>query len=160
MVTETITSGYYYIKKQEINVSTKLSKMSDQIEMSTAEKSGQNMIHQTVNFLGKPVMVQSTFTFNPAAKVNVVLNCTWTPYNTSMANAADRMVTFNSWPKQMVQKPEEMVSSGFYYTGHGDVVQCFHCGISLKYWSRTDRSNMEHRKHSPQCKFLIIAHRN
>ena len=63
--------------------------MSDQIEMSTAEKSGQNMIHQTVNFLGKPVMVQSTFTFNPAAKVNVVPNCTWTPYNTSMANAAD-----------------------------------------------------------------------
>ena len=69
MVTETITSGFYYIKKQEINVSTKSSKMSDQIEMSTAEKSGQNMIHQTVNFLGKPVMVQSTFTFNPATKV-------------------------------------------------------------------------------------------
>ena len=128
--------------------------------MSTAQKSGQNMIHQTVNFLEKPVMVQSTFTFNPAAKVNVVPNCTWTLYNTSMANAADRMVTFNSWPKQMVQKPEEMVSSGFYYTGRGDVVQCFHCGISLKYWSRTDRSNMEHRKHSPQCKFLIIAHHN
>ena len=77
--------------------------MSDQIEMSTAEKSEQNMIHQTVNFLGKPVMVRSTFTFNPAAKVNVVPNCTWTPYNTSMANAADRMATFNSWPKQMVR---------------------------------------------------------
>ena len=127
--------------------------------MSTAERSGQNMVYQTVNFLGKPVLVQSTFTFNPA-KVSVVLNSTWMPYNTSMANAADRMTTFNSWPKQMVQKPEQMVSSGFYYTGRGDVVQCFHCGISLKYWSRTDRSDMEHRKHSPHCKFLVMAHHN
>ena len=25
--------------------------------MSTAERSGQNMVHQMVNFLGKPVMV-------------------------------------------------------------------------------------------------------
>ena len=133
--------------------------MSDQIEMSTAEKSGQNMIHQTVNFLGKPVMVQSTFTFNPAAKVNVVPNCTWTLLQYLMANAADRTATFNSWQTNG-SETEEMVSSGFYYTGHGDVVQCFHCGISLKYWSCTDRSNMEHSKHSPQCKFLIIAHHN
>lgn len=133
--------------------------MSDQIEMSTAEKTPQNMVHQTVNFLGKPVMVKSTFTFNPG-HVSVTPNSTWVPYNTSMANSADRVATFNSWPKQMVQKPEEMVSSGFYYTGRGDVVQCFHCGISLKYWSRTDTANHEHRRHSPQCKFLIIAHRN
>ena len=105
---------------QEINVSRKSSKMSYQIEISTADKS----VHNTVNFLGKPVMVQSTFTFNPAAKVTVVPNSTWTPHNTLMASAADRMTTFNSWPKQMVQKPEEMVSSGFYYTGRGDVVQC------------------------------------
>ena len=76
-----------------------------------------------------------------------------------MANSTDRAVTFNSWPRQIVQKPGEMASSGFYYTGRGDVVQCFYCSIHLKHWEQTDRPDVEHKRHSPECKFLAMSHR-
>ena len=87
------------------------------------------------------------------------VNTTWTPFNTAMAISKDRESTFISWPRQIVQKPSEFVPSGFYYTDHGDVVQCFFCGIYLKHWSRTDRVDLEHRKHSPECKFQLILRR-
>ena len=146
--------------------------MTDQIEMSTAEAPAQNSFRQTVNFFGRPVPLRTTFTFGPVQPgvndnkmpVNnnssyrpVEVNTTWMPYNERMANSINRAETFISWPKQIVQKPDQMVSSGFYYTGRGDVVQCFYCGISLKHWSRTDVVDAEHRKHSPSCKFLVMA---
>ena len=87
------------------------------------------------------------------------VNTTWTPFNTSMAMSKDRENSFISWPRQIVQKPSEFVPSGFYYTGRGDVVQCFFCGLYLKHWSRTDRVDFEHRKYSPECKFQVMLHR-
>ena len=87
------------------------------------------------------------------------VNTTWTPFNTAMAILKDRESTFISWTRQIVQKPSEFVPSGFYYTGRGDVVQCFFCGIYLKHWSRTDRVDLKHRKHSPECKFHLMLRR-
>ena len=148
-----------------------LSKMADQIEMSTANAPdnvpAQNIFRTNINFMGKPIPVNTILTFNTNQPRNnnagtdlpVKVNTTWTPFNISMAMAKDRENTFISWPKQMVQKPMEMVSSGFYYTGCGDVVQCFFCGICLKHWSRTDTVNVEHRKHSPECKFNVMLRR-
>ena len=86
------------------------------------------------------------------------VNTTWTPFNTAMAISKDRENTFISWPRQIVQKPSEFIPSGFYYTGRGDVVQYFFCAIYLKHWSCTDRVDLEHRKHSPECKFQLMLH--
>ena len=148
--------------------------MADQIEMSTAEAPAQNSFRQTVNFFGRTIPMRTTFSFGtvqPNANVNkttnntsgsnipIKVNTSWMPFNEEMANASDRAATFLPWPKQIVQKPEEMVSSGFYYTGRGDVVQCFYCGIYLKHWERSDRVNVEHGKHSPSCKFLVMVRR-
>ena len=74
-----------------------------------------------------------------------------------MANSTDRSHTFITWPKQMSQKRHEMVTSGFYYTGRGDVVQCFHCGLALKHWDSTDCVDAEHRKYAADCKFLLMV---
>ena len=152
--------------------------MADQIEMSTAEPPTQNSFHRTVNFFGRPISLRTTFTFRPVQQQGsnnnktssnnsgtsnrsnyrpVEVNTTWMPYNERMANSTNRADTFISWPKQIVQKPDQMISSGFYYTGCGDVVQRFYCGISLKHWSCTDVVDVEHRKHSPSCKFLVMA---
>ena len=155
--------------------------MVEQIEMSTAEAPAQNAFCQTFNFFGRAIPMRSTFTFgsiqptinrndektnnssnskgNDVITRKVEVNTTWMPYNEAMANSSDRAATFLPWPRQIIQKPDQMVSSGFYYTGHGDVVQCFYCGISLKHWSCTDTVDVEHQRHSPSCKFLVTVHR-
>ena len=52
-----------------------------------------------------------------------------------------------------------MIESGFYYTGYGDRVTCFHCGITLRNWEHADNVDMEHKKHSPECKYLLMFKR-
>ena len=47
-----------------------------------------------------------------------------------------------------------MIASGFYYTGYGDRVTCFHCGIILRNREQADDVDLEHKKHSPDCKFF------
>ena len=120
--------------------------MADQIEMSTAEVPAQNIFRQTFHVFGKvPAPRKNTFSFadienngnlptQQSANSNFclpVVNTTWIPFDEKMAQSTDRAATFITWPKQMIQKPDKMVSSGFYYTGCGHVVQCFYCGISL-----------------------------
>ena len=159
--------------------------MTDQIEMSTAEGlAPANVFCQTFNFFGRPVPVKTTYTsghVQPNISSNTsnassngnnsnssssstgqrypVVNTTWTPYNEQMASSENRHNSFITWPRQIAQKPTEMVASGFYYTGHGDVVQCFYCGMSLKYWECTDVVDDEHRKHAPECKYITMVHR-
>ena len=154
-----------------------IKKMAHQIEMSTADAPAQNVFHQTINLFGRPIPSKTTFSFGnpptPAAatatsqketvngnnnfRLPVKVNTTWTPFNMEMANSTDRSNTFITWPKQMSQKRHEMVTSGFYYTGRGDVVQCFHCGLALKHWDSTDCVDAEHRKYAADCKFLLMV---
>ena len=76
-----------------------------------------------------------------------------------MAPIQKRAITFeNKWPNQLNQCPLQMIASGFYYTGCGDRVTCFHCGITLRNWEHADDVDMEHKKHSPECKYLLISH--
>ena len=157
-----------------MEIQINLSKMADQIEMTTAEGSRQNVFHSSFAVFGKtPVTTKKTFSFNigPPKVDNTKSegkdvtrnrldeeegNKTWIPHNTSMAMAKDRENSFITWPRQITQKASDFVPSGFYYTGRGDVVQCFFCGIALKHWSRNDSVNLEHRKHSPECKFQLM----
>ena len=150
----------------------KLSKMANQIEMTTAEGSRQNLFHNCFDVFGKTrVETKKTFSFNIGPpkvdkksegedvtnnRLDEKQNKNWIPHNTSMAMATDRENSFITWPRQIAQKASDFVPSGFYYTGRGDVVQCFFCGIALKHWSRNDSVNLEHRKHSPECKFQLM----
>ena len=148
--------------------------MADQIEMSTAESPVNNFFRQNVNFFWKPIPIKTTFTFNTShqnTKIStektdtsekrnpVEVNTSWTPYDVSMADCTKRINSFISWPKQMAQRPPELAASGFYYTGYGDVVQCFFCGILLKYWLHNDKVDVEHKHHSPDCKFHCMVRR-
>ena len=58
----------------------------------------------------------------------------WKPFSTVMVSYQRRMQTFQRWPKQIAQWPEFLAQSGFYYSGCGDTVTCFYCGLTLKEW--------------------------
>ena len=81
----------------------------------------------------------------------------WGPFNTSMVKLNNRLNSFKKWPIQMVQRPIDLARSGFYYTTEGDKLTCFLCGISVLNWESTDLPNLEHKKHSPNCKFMHMT---
>lgn len=117
--------------------------MEDQIEMSTREISSPNIIRPTFSF-GDVHRETST-------------NSSWTPANIAMAKYSARERSFDYWPKQLVQKPDQFIKSGFYYTGRGDVVCCFFCNLTLKNWTSTDIVDNEHMRYSRWCKFLLMC---
>ena len=82
----------------------------------------------------------------------------WVPINIPMCEFKKRYDTFHSWPIQIRQKPRDMALGGFYYTGEGDKVTCFHCGIMVLKWESTDVIQREHKKHSPLCKFVHMTY--
>ncbi|KAH3736537.1 E3 ubiquitin-protein ligase XIAP-like [Dreissena polymorpha] len=65
-----------------------------------------------------------------------------------------RRQSFSTWPRTR-PSAHDFAPRGFFYTGIGDLVRCFCCGIGLKDFSDTDNSLMEHAKHSRNCAFLL-----
>lgn len=64
-----------------------------------------------------------------------------------------REQTFEHWPQQMTQKPNDLVRKGFVYTGCGDRVTCFYCNVTLKQWEQSDCIEVEHLKWEPNGLF-------
>ncbi|XP_052238449.1 uncharacterized protein LOC127849738 [Dreissena polymorpha] len=69
-------------------------------------------------------------------------------------NEEVRRKSFDNWPRTLPDA-REFVPRGFFYTGIGDLVRCFCCGIGLKDFSDGDNPLMEHVKHSRNCAFLV-----
>ena len=69
----------------------------------------------------------------------------------------DRILTFkNLWPKTHSMKAEDLAKAGFVYTGEGEKVSCPWCNIVLTDWDPFDEAFLEHRRHSPQCDFILM----
>ena len=58
-----------------------------------------------------------------------------------MVSYQRRMQSFQRWPQQIAQCPEYLPQSG--YSGCGDSVTCFYCGLTLKEWEQSDSINFE-----------------
>lgn len=65
-----------------------------------------------------------------------------------------RLDSFNSWPLALKQRPTDFVDSGLFYTGNGDRVVCFSCGLGLKNWDPDDIPIIEHAKYTVHCQYL------
>ena len=63
-----------------------------------------------------------------------------------------RFLSFQKFPSAFDKKA--LAASGFYYTGQGDSVRCFKCGIILHSWDESDNIDLEHYKHSPSCSLI------
>lgn len=66
-----------------------------------------------------------------------------------------RLHTFINWPKDCPIQPKELIDAGFYYTGNGDKVECFKCGIILAGWEPLDTPWGEHVKWAKNCPLVI-----
>ena len=98
---------------------------------------------------------KTSYSFStPAPTYYVTL---WKPKNVNMSSYGKRMQTYLRWPKQLKQKSHELCASGFYYTGCADEVRCFYCGIGVHSWEPDDFVPYEHRRWSPNCKFLEMT---
>lgn len=65
-----------------------------------------------------------------------------------------RIKSYQDWPLQMHQKPEELAEAGLFYTNEGDKVKCYDCGLGLKNWEPDDQPWIEHAKYSKNCYFI------
>lgn len=63
-----------------------------------------------------------------------------------------RLQTFSGW--NSLKKPHDLATSGFFFIGGRDSVQCFHCGLILNTWSPFDEIDYRHEHSSPYCDFM------
>jgi baculoviral IAP repeat-containing protein 2/3 len=66
-----------------------------------------------------------------------------------------RLQTFRDWPVTAHAEPNLLAAAGFFFTGKSDRVQCAFCHGFLTNWEVGDVPNDEHRKHFPQCPFVL-----
>lgn len=68
-----------------------------------------------------------------------------------------RLETFDNWPVTANVDKYSLAKNGFCYLGDGDRVKCIFCNIILKKWVRGDSVVAEHKKHAPNCPFIVNA---
>ena len=74
-----------------------------------------------------------------------------TPKYCQYLSYISRLNSFSYWPQYFQPKPRALALAGFFYTGIGDHVQCFSCGIQLKNWKPTDDPWEEHGNYLSHC---------
>lgn len=106
-----------------------------------------------------PLQMRITYVNNqqpiPAQELGVML--VKDPLYPQYSTKASRLTTYSLWPRGLSQRPQELVDAGFYYTGKGDRVVCFHCGGGLKDWDQGDQPWVEHAKWFQKCHFLTFV---
>jgi baculoviral IAP repeat-containing protein 7/8 len=79
------------------------------------------------------------------------------PLFDEFVNFKTRLATFDNWPCGLAQKPESLATAGFFYTGRGDAVVCFYCGVRFIHWSSDDDPWIEHtRWRGEMCAFVLL----
>lgn len=79
------------------------------------------------------------------------------PEHPEYAVEANRLKSFEDWPKTMRQKPQELSDAGFFYTGKGDRVACFSCGGGLKDWEPSDNPWEQHGMWYGKCEYVQLV---
>ncbi|XP_053389087.1 inhibitor of apoptosis protein-like [Mercenaria mercenaria] len=66
-----------------------------------------------------------------------------------------RYISFVSYPHTAKAYPTRLCETGCYYTGFQDEVKCHVCTFTYRGWNEGDIPEEKHRRHSPECQFLI-----
>ncbi|XP_062571498.1 putative inhibitor of apoptosis [Saccostrea cucullata] len=66
-----------------------------------------------------------------------------------------RISTFRNFPQTTSISTIRLAKEGFYYTGDGNKVACFACGVHRDGWKADDDPREIHCRLSPNCPFLI-----
>ncbi|KAF6205852.1 hypothetical protein GE061_020026, partial [Apolygus lucorum] len=79
------------------------------------------------------------------------------PRNPKYSTIESRLRTYSEWSTSFNQLPVVLADAGFYYTGVGDKVRCFHCDGGLKEWKKMDDPWVEHARWFSDCTFLTMV---
>lgn len=67
-----------------------------------------------------------------------------------------RLKTFDLQPLHSYQNKYSLAEGGFTYSGTGDLVQCFYCGLLLTGWQENDEVWQQHAAHNPKCVYVLL----
>jgi hypothetical protein len=77
------------------------------------------------------------------------------PFALSYARLLDRVESFKEAPQHLQNLLPAIAEAGCFYTGQGDVTQCFYCAISINEWEKCDHPWIEHAYWFPHCPYLL-----
>ena len=80
--------------------------------------------------------------------------------NPQMESHLLRLATFQNLPESSSLSPCMASKAGFYYTGEGDTVGCYSCGLCLNNWESGVHPMTAHRVLSPNCQFVVTQDRH
>ena len=75
--------------------------------------------------------------------------------NPQMESHLMRLATFRSLPESASLSPSMASKAGLYYTGEGDTVACYSCGLRLNNLESGVQPMTVHRQLSPECQFVV-----
>ncbi|KAF0751842.1 zinc finger protein 423 [Aphis craccivora] len=79
------------------------------------------------------------------------------PKSPEYTTLLSRLETFGSHPLRSCQVRYSLAECGFAYTGTGDTVRCFYCGLSLSDWEENDEAWLQHAVHNPKCVYVLLC---
>lgn len=68
---------------------------------------------------------------------------------------AERLKTFETWPKKDVVSPELLAQDGFIYLHEGDMVLCIFCELKLRAWEPGSTPSLDHVRYNPRCPYVL-----
>ncbi|XP_006814869.1 baculoviral IAP repeat-containing protein 7-like [Saccoglossus kowalevskii] len=71
-----------------------------------------------------------------------------------MNSEAIRLASYRTWPHSSPVNPSALARAGMFYTGNGDMVECFSCHGQIKEWDFGDTAMGEHKRLFPDCAFV------
>ncbi|XP_018414125.1 PREDICTED: E3 ubiquitin-protein ligase XIAP [Nanorana parkeri] len=77
------------------------------------------------------------------------------PKYLNLSSEEARLETFRNWPSYVRVTGKDLANAGLFYTGRDDQVKCFCCGGKLMNWEPGDIPWNEHRRHFPDCFFVL-----
>jgi hypothetical protein len=77
------------------------------------------------------------------------------PFAPAYARLHYRVESFKEAPDDLKNLLPIIAEAGFFYTGEGDVAQCFYCGMAVKEWEKCDHPWIEHAYWFPHCPYLL-----
>ncbi|TDG50392.1 hypothetical protein AWZ03_003297 [Drosophila navojoa] len=104
----------------------------------------------------QPARAASVGSSTTPASTNSSSGGNYFPEYPEYAIESARLRSFEDWPRNMKQKPQQLAEAGFFYTGVGDRVRCFSCGGGLKDWDDNDEPWEQHALWLGQCRFLKL----
>ncbi|CAF0773942.1 unnamed protein product [Adineta steineri] len=73
--------------------------------------------------------------------------------NPSYIEIPKRYASFATWSNDNSPSVDDLVKSGFFYTGTKTIVTCFYCNGSLQNWGPNDNPTNEHARWFPHCAY-------